>query len=196
MAGIGQLRYRVLDTGSGTYVSSDGLDEDQMFGQSANLVKFYDGSKQFNKLGIQAPPGTKAVINEKTIMVGRTGIYELDEDITITSLRFIRPKKYILDEDASRAAIENGTKAMTDANTKRTQKMAELNQRYPSPPYSDAYWEEYTSIQETYITEYEAGHDEYSLGKNGIYVLPDPSNVHPELNYENLYNVIIDFIYE
>jgi hypothetical protein len=35
----------------------------------------------------------------KTIMIGRTGIYELDEDIAITSMYFVRPKNYIKDEE-------------------------------------------------------------------------------------------------
>jgi hypothetical protein len=37
----------------------------------------------------------------KTIMVGRTGIYELDDDIAITNMYFIRPRKYKKDEEAS-----------------------------------------------------------------------------------------------
>jgi hypothetical protein len=32
-------------------------------------------------------------------MVGRTGIYELDEDIVITSMYFDRPRKYTRDID-------------------------------------------------------------------------------------------------
>lgn len=40
------------------------------------------------KLGIQAEPGTTMLINNKAIKVGKTGIYQLDEVINITSLKF------------------------------------------------------------------------------------------------------------
>ena len=40
------------------------------------------------KLGIQASPGTIVLVNSKTIKVGKTGIYELDEVVNITSLIF------------------------------------------------------------------------------------------------------------
>ena len=41
------------------------------------------------KLGIQAPPGSKWEINKKEILIGRTGMYELDDDIVVTSLKYI-----------------------------------------------------------------------------------------------------------
>lgn len=48
------------------------------------------GLSRISKLGIQAPNRTSIRINdgnnEKTIMVGSTGIYELPEGIVITSL--------------------------------------------------------------------------------------------------------------
>ena len=119
MSQVGQLYYRVLDTTSGTYITSENLTPATMYELGANLVNFYGGAKQFNKLGIQAPPGTKAVINGKEIMVGRTGIYELDEDIAITTLRFERPRKYIKDEDASKAAEAAGTAAMIAADSRK-----------------------------------------------------------------------------
>nr|DAT74691.1 MAG TPA: hypothetical protein [Caudoviricetes sp.] len=34
-------------------------------------------------------------------MIGRTGIYELNDDIVIKSLRFQRPKNYILNKELS-----------------------------------------------------------------------------------------------
>ena len=40
------------------------------------------------KFGIQAAPGTKFIINETvSIEVGKTGIYELDNKVNITSLK-------------------------------------------------------------------------------------------------------------
>ena len=40
------------------------------------------------KLGIQASPGTMVEVNHKPIKVGKTGIYELDVVVNITSLIF------------------------------------------------------------------------------------------------------------
>ena len=46
----------------------------------------------------------------KTIMIGRTGIYELDEDIVITSMKFVRPTVYIKDEKESESKKQEGEK--------------------------------------------------------------------------------------
>lgn len=100
MASIGQIYYNVLDTNSGGYLSSNGVDI------YSDIVSAY-GATAFNKIGIQAPPGTQVVMNDtKNIMIGRTGIYELDYDIKILTMYFVRPKKYIKDEATSKALIE------------------------------------------------------------------------------------------
>lgn len=41
-----------------------------------------------NKLGIQTSPGTVVLINDVSIKIGRTGIYELDETVNVKSLIF------------------------------------------------------------------------------------------------------------
>ena len=41
-----------------------------------------------NKLGIQAEAGTEVEINGATIKIGKTGIYELDQVVSVTSLIF------------------------------------------------------------------------------------------------------------
>lgn len=43
---------------------------------------------QLIKLGIQTNPGTIVKINDSNIRVGKTGIYELDNIVTIKSLSF------------------------------------------------------------------------------------------------------------
>ena len=68
--------------------------------------------KNVKKIGIQAPPGTKftfavglddkQVSSDRIIMVGRTGIYELNDDIVISSLKFIKPQEYVLNEELSK----------------------------------------------------------------------------------------------
>jgi hypothetical protein len=76
-------------------------------------------------VGIQAPSGTKVVLNEdKTILIGRTGIYELDEDISITSLYFIKPKVYIIDQEATDAALQKGSQDLATAKENRDNSLA------------------------------------------------------------------------
>lgn len=98
MSAIGQIYYRVVDTsstGDGKHYISSGID-------IYNDIVSASSAKQFTKVGIQAPPGAQVVMNaSKTIMIGRTGIYELDEDIVITSMKFVRPTVYIKDEKES-----------------------------------------------------------------------------------------------
>lgn len=197
MATVGQVYYNVMNNNSGGYESS-----------SANLNIFSDlvsayGAKQFNKIGIQAPPGTKVVMNtNKTIMVGRTGIYELDDDIVITNLYFVRPRRYMKDEDASAAAIAAGTKGMLDADAARSAALAQLNKDFPVIPTEESnpnykiYWDRYNVIQTTYIEAYQEALGQFNTGVNGIYILPNPSNPEAEENFQDLYNVILDFIYE
>lgn len=198
MATVGQIYYNVLDTNSGDYISSSGID---IF---SDIVSAY-GATQFSKIGIQAPPGTKVVMNEtKTIMIGRTGMYELDNNINIIDMYFIRPKKYIYDEITSSMLIEQGTAEMQQADRDRTAAMTELNMSYPDgipnqeddPEGYKAYWAAYNNIQLVYITSYQAGLDKYNKGINGVYILPNPNDITAEENYQDLLNVIVDFIYE
>lgn len=51
------------------------------------------------KLGIQAEEGTLVNINNETIKIGKTGIYELDEVIKITKLSFpqVTSQKTLID---------------------------------------------------------------------------------------------------
>lgn len=194
MPTVGQVYYNVIDNNSGSYVSSG----QNIFSDIIAQV----GASQFNKVGVQAPAGTKIVMNEsKTIMVGRTGIYELDDDIAITNMYFIRPRKYEKDEEASQQAIEQGTEGMQAADKKRADDLEQFYKENPVMPDPDtdpegyrAYWDSYNNIQTTYIEAYQTALSLYNQGVNGIYVLPNPDNDAPE-NYQDLYNVIIDFIY-
>lgn len=196
MATVGQIYYNVLDTNSGSYISS---------GQDifSDVVTAY-GASQFHKLGIQAPPGTKVIMNTtKNIMIGRTGIYELDDDISIVSLYFVRPYKYIKDEEQTQEYIDEGTEAMMQAHAIREEQMQALEEEYPIIPSQEtdpagykAYWDKYNQIQSTYIQAYEAGLTKYHDGMNGIYVLPNPNDPTAEENYQDLFNIIVDFIYE
>lgn len=195
MPTVGQVYYNVIDNNSGSYVSSG----QNIFSDIIAQV----GASQFNKVGVQAPAGTKIVMNEsKTIMVGRTGIYELDDDIAITNMYFIRPRKYEKDEEASQQAIEQGTEGMQAADKKRANDLEQFYKENPVMPDPDtdpegyrAYWDSYNNIQTTYIEAYQVALSLYNQGINGIYVLPNPDNIDAPENYQDLYNVIIDFIY-
>lgn len=116
MANIGQLYYRVPigteDDGTVIYSTSTQL-ATSFFG--VNLVGLM-GTSAWTKVGIQAPPGTQMVMNGiKEILMGRTGIYELDEDISITDLQFKQPQNYIEDIDAEEKAKSDGLKMIEDA---------------------------------------------------------------------------------
>lgn len=195
MPTVGQVYYNVIDNNSGSYVSSG----QNIFSDIIAQV----GASQFNKVGVQAPAGTKIVMNEsKTIMVGRTGIYELDDDIAITNMYFIRPRKYEKDEEASQQAIEQGTEGMQAADKKRADDLEQFYKENPVMPDPDtdpegyrAYWDSYNNIQTTYIEAYQTALSLYNQGVNGIYLLPNPDNIDAPENYQDLYNVIIDFIY-
>ena len=195
MPTVGQIYYNVIDNNSGSKVTSG----QNIFSDIVVQV----GASQFNKVGVQAPAGTKIVMNEsKTIMVGRTGIYELDDDIAITNMYFIRPRKYEKDEEASQQAIEQGTAGMQAADKKRSEVLERFYKENPDMPDQDtdpegykSYWDAYNNIQTAYIEAYQTALSLYNQGVNGIYVLPNPDNVDAPENYQDLYNVIIDFIY-
>lgn len=196
MATVGQVYYNVLDTNMGTYISSG-------INVFSDIVASY-GAKQFNKLGVQAPPGTRVVLNaSKTIMVGRTGMYELDENISITNMYFVRPRKYIKDVQASNTAMEQGTQGMIKADSDRKAALDDFYRQHPTIPDKEnnpdgyaEYWRAYNTIQSTYITAYQEALSLFNQGSNGIYVLPNPNNTNAAENYEDLYNIIVDFTYE
>ena len=196
MATVGQIYYNVIDNNSGSYIKSG----EDIFTDIVNQI----GASQFNKVGIQASPGTQIVMNNaKTIMVGRTGIYELDDDIAITAMYFVRPRKYEKDEEASAEAIEQGVAEMQAAEDARERALEQfyvdnpiIPDRETDPEGYQAYWDAYNNIQMTYIAAYQEALNLYNSGINGIYVLPNPGDVDAPENYQDLYNVIIDFIYE
>lgn len=191
MATVGQVYYNVIDKNTGSCLSS-GPD---IF---TDIVSKY-GAKQFVKIGVQAKPGTRMVMNNsKTIMIGATGIYELEDDIIITNMYFIRPKKYIKDIIASNSAIEQGIEKIKKADEDRTNGLAAL----PAEPNKsdidafNSYWSQYNNIQTQFIKDYNEGLKLFQTGSNGIYTLPNPTNIQAPENYDDLYNVIVDFIYE
>lgn len=188
MSAIGQIYYRVVDTsstGDGKHYISSGID-------IYNDIVSASSAKQFTKVGIQAPPGAQVVMNaSKTIMIGRTGIYELDEDIVITSMKFVRPTVYIKDEEESESKKQEGEKIIKEAKAALEAAIAALGEE-PIDPTSDAYktyWNGYNEANETYITAFQKGSAILNQGLNGVY--KEDKTVIGELD-----NVIVDFIYD
>lgn len=188
MSAIGQIYYRVVDTsstGDGKHYISSGID-------IYNDIVSASSAKQFTKVGIQAPPGAQVVMNaSKTIMIGRTGIYELDEDIVITSMKFVRPTVYIKDEKESESKKQEGEKIIKEAKVALEAAIAALGEE-PTDPTSDAYktyWNGYNEANETYITAFQKGSAILNQGLNGVY--KEDKTVVGELD-----NVIVDFIYD
>ena len=128
-------------------------------------------------------------------MIGRTGVYEIDEDIVITSIMFIRPLKYVLDNTATEKNLNEGIQDFKKAEEERKNSLDNLNEEYLNKDKDTAYWNQYTNIQDTYTETYNIALNKYIKGINGIYVLPYPDDLDNDENYEELYNVIIDFVY-
>lgn len=189
MSAIGQIYYNVIDTsstGDGKHYISSGID---IYNDIVNA----SSAKQFTKVGIQAPPGAQVVMNtSKTIMIGRTGIYELDEDIAITNMYFVRPKNYIRDDKETESKKQEGEKIIKDAKVALEAAVAALGTE-PSDPSSDAYktyWEGYNEAHERYIAAFQKGSAILNQGLNGVYKLDEDNP------YGDLENVIVDFIYD
>ena len=122
------------------YVTEDGVVTEQkkidIYGR--NIIKYNQrqegdpegvklpgvGYEKIFKLGIQAPPGTVFYLSTglapssdsyKRIMMGRSGLYELDETVEITGLYFEQPCQYSIDEEATQQSIDAGIEIMKDA---------------------------------------------------------------------------------
>lgn len=209
MATVGQVVYNLQDFhSSGGLISTSAKnlsstvtsESDQYVANRLNiftndLVKVFNATN-FLKLGIQAPPGTKVKLNtNKIIMIGRTGTYELDEDIKITGLQFERPKRYIVDVAETERSLNQGIQGFQKAERDRKNALTNLDNRYAGQDKDNAYWAEYVRIQEDYQKLYTESQSLYVAGVNGIYVLPNTANPNADENFQELYNVIVDFLY-
>ena len=134
----------------------------------------------WNKVGVQAPPGTKIQLNDKEIIIGPSGIYELS-NVIISNFYFVPLTNYKKNEEETQKALTDGKKIMQDAlNSYNYQtKGMDLNDK-------DVI-ELYKQLTEIYIKHYEAGYNQYQVGLNGVY----------EADENDLYqlqkNIIIDY---
>lgn len=168
MANIGQIWYNVAGE-TGSYPSGIDIYTDILTQITPNSL---------TKIGIQAPPGTQLQMNGiKEIMIGRTGIYELDEGISITSLKFYRPKTYEVNKEETAKNQVRGQEQMDAAKEAYDKTVAGLDK------FSSTYYQELQKAESTYSTALNAG---YSLYQTKIY----------DAEEGDLTNVIIDYIYE
>lgn len=139
---------------------------------SSSNVNIYEEmvgeNEQWLKIGIQAPAGTQVEINHQTVTVGRTGIYELDDNIVINNLNFVQPTSYKYDEEASNEAIAHGLEIMNQAKE-------DLNNAGDD-----------IEAEKAAVDSYIEGYNEYRRGVNGIYT---------EDGLSDLKNIIIDYVY-
>lgn len=92
MATLRQFYYRVLEDGQFKTSLPPGV-------SSFFDVNLLNGDSAA-KISIQAPPGTEIQLDNKSIIVGRSGLYDFDNDNIppITSLVFPQPVRYIRTE--------------------------------------------------------------------------------------------------
>ena len=89
------------------------LNSDGTYGRVMNIVDYtytrlidvlttlkssYTGMEYLTKIGIQGPPSLLMCINREQIRIGKTGIYEINNGINITSISFV-PKTSTLSSD-------------------------------------------------------------------------------------------------
>ena len=128
MTNYGQKYYRVYneycktetikdENGNNTVVYVPGYEtsadvEEREKGKLIIFLKAEDNIT-WEKIGIQAPPGTKFSFNGTDFFImGRTGVYEIEE--TISSLMFQAEPEYAKDE-INTAALENAAERMLKA---------------------------------------------------------------------------------
>lgn len=218
----GQFVYNLEDyAGMGGLVSTNltnkqiGLNKDMSSDEKINIFANVFASKDnggggldisnVTKLGIQAPPGTRFYINTDTttknenensvptsIMVGRTGIYELEvPNMSIGDLHFEKPMKYVLDIDLSQNQINTGRAGMEAAKIQFDNAYNQLLPLYTTAVDTDSnkeFWEEYERIHDLYVQQYESARAIYVQGMAGVY--------REELGNSDLYNIIIDYKYD
>lgn len=94
------LDYRMLnvDGSSGRKINIVGYTFERLIDILTILKSSYSGMEYLTKIGVQGPPSMLMSINREQIRLGKTGIYEINNGINITSISFV-PKTSILSSD-------------------------------------------------------------------------------------------------
>lgn len=171
---IGQILYKVKVPQDGSITSNPS--NINIFNNILNQI----GVSSIKKLGIQAPNGTICYVNGQEIMIGRTGMYELDEVIIVSSLYFVKKQIYILDSSATADQLEDSKRRIDQLEAKRQADTAQLIKTDPD------YYKKYIEIQEEFYKGYSVALELYNEALQGIYI---------NGGEEDLENIIIDFLY-
>lgn len=170
----GQILYNVKIPQDGSIITTpDGIDIYKEILDQINVTAI-------KKLGIQAPTGTICYINNKEIMIGRTGMYELEDIVTVSSLYFVKKQIYILKEDATKTQLENAKQTISALEAERKAQMEALN------PNDSEYYTKYIAIEEAYYAGYSVALELYNQALQGIYI---------QGGEEDLENIIVDYLY-
>lgn len=152
------------------------------------------------KLGIQAEPGTKIILtlsgsnNTISIIIGRTGIYELDEKVTISQLKIEPTYKYELNEDKTREAQNlAATKFLNIIETNNNITDVGFDNEEGWIGEEEAAITTWVNRYQTNDQLFQEGYIEYLKGKNGIYDIAKDGNNKPII--EEMHNIIIDYVY-
>lgn len=129
---------------------------------SINIYEDLLNGTEWDKVGIQAPPGTKFILNNKEFIIGPSGIYELS-NVIINQLYFLPLNKYKIDTNNTNTNLNEGKEIMQDALANYRSQTLRLT--LDSQENIDLY----KQITEEYITLYETGYNQYQVGLNGIY---------------------------
>lgn len=171
---IGQILYKVKVPQDGSITTSP--DNLNIFNDVLSQI----GVAGIKKLGIQAPAGTICYINGQEIMIGKSGIYELDELIVVNSLYFVKKQIFILDNEATADQLADAKQRIDDLEEERQQLTAMLPKNDPD------YYKKYIEIQENFYKQYSVVLELYNEALQGIYIRGGE---------EDLENIIIDFLY-
>lgn len=171
---IGQILYKVKVPQDGSITTSP--DKLNIFNDILTQI----GVTSIKKLGIQAPPGTICYVNKQEIMIGRTGMYELDEIIVVSSLYFVKKQIYILDSDATADQLASSKRRIDELEEKRRNDTSLLIKTDPD------YYKKYIAIQEEFYKNYSVALELYNEALQGIYIRGGE---------EDLENIIVDFLY-
>ena len=103
---IGQYIYKVLDTVSGKTITTE------------NFEPTKEVTGNFIKLSFQAPTGTNIIIDGKTVIVGRSGYYEVPEGIRVGSFSLKAGMIYTpAQNDKVKAALKTLSGTVSELNT-------------------------------------------------------------------------------
>lgn len=197
MAGIiGQICYNVNGI-----ANSANITEDKLF---AGIIgdddpKLIPSSNKIIKLGVQAEPGTKFAIktaqnsdNETVIVVGRSGIYELDERIPVYQLRIIPTYRYLKDEDGTKKAQQAAVNAFKDLGINGYDD--DNNPETEEPTWDEDKINAWVTKYQSNTQKFNEGYIKYLQGLNGVYVIATDEN--NDKIHEPIHNLIIDYVYE